>query len=168
MDGLLLEPWLPPGGADLARLAMEAADEAGDGRCDAWPEFRGGGVGFGDLPPFLPWHGERSGRHHLVLLQAREVGALVPGARPRPLPEDWLAGLDLEMLARPLARHPAFPGGASIHVVAIPGPGRARVRTRGEADPDLVARVLQRLSGLEVWELEGVSPGPGPQGSARR
>ena len=45
----------------------------------------------------------RWGRHHLVLVQPREVGALVPGARTAPLPEGWLEDLDLASLARPLA-----------------------------------------------------------------
>lgn len=161
MDGLFLEPWLPPPGPGLARLAMEAADEAGLARLEAWPEFQKGGIGFGGLPPFLAWHGVRGG-HHLILVQPREVGALVPGARPPQLPEGWLQDLDLEALARPLARHPAFPGGASIHVVGILGPGRMRVRTRGEDPGDLVAGVLERISSVRGWSrlsAPGGSPG---------
>ena len=153
MDGLFLAPWLPSPGPDLARLAMEAADEAGRIRCDAWPELRKGGVAFGTLPVFLPWLGVAGGRHHLVLVQPREVGGLVPGARTAPLPEGWLEALDLEALAAPLARHPAFPGGASVHVVGILGPGTFRVRTRGEAAAEVVAGVLGRISGVEAWTL---------------
>jgi len=152
MDGIFLEPWLPPPVPDLARLAMEAADEASLARLDSWPEFRKGGIGFGGLPPFLAWHGVQGG-HHLILVQPREVGALVPGARPPGLPEGWLEELDLEALARPLARHPAFPGGASIHVARVLGPGQARVRTRGEAPGDLVAQVLERISSVRGWSL---------------
>lgn len=157
MDGTFLEPWILTPEPDLARLAMEAADEAGVNRCDAWPEFRKGGVGFGDLPTFLPWHGymgERAEKgHHLILIQAREVGALVPGSRPQPMPEGWLESLDFESLARPLARHPAFPGGASIHVVGVLGPGRARVRTWGQPATGLVSRVMERVSGIAGWEI---------------
>ncbi|BDU72502.1 hypothetical protein [Mesoterricola silvestris] len=150
MDGIFLEPWLPPPEPGLARLAMEAADEAGLRSLDRWPEFRKGGIGFGDLPPFLAWHGVRGG-HHLILVQPREVGALVPGARAPGLPEGWLEDLDLEALARPLARHPGFPGGASVHVVRILGPGRFKVRSWGEAPGDLVAGVLGRISGVRDW-----------------
>jgi hypothetical protein len=89
-----------------------------------------------------------------VLLQAREVGALVPGARIVPLPAGWLADLDLESLARPLAVHPAFPGGAAIHVVRLTGQGRAQVRTLGGPAPEVVRAVLERLTGLGVWEWE--------------
>lgn len=148
-----LQPWLLPAEPDLVRLAWEAADEAGLAEVRAWPERRKGGIGFGDLPPFLPWRGTQAGRHHLVLLQPREVGALVPGARPAGLPGGWLEELDLASLARPLARHPAFPGGASVHVVQLPGGGTARVRTSGDPAPELVAEVLRRLSGLPDWKF---------------
>ena len=153
MDGIFLKPWLPAPGPDLMRLAMAAADAAGINRCDAWPELRNGGVGFGSLPVFLPWHGLRQGRHHLVLVQPREVGSLVPGARTVPLPEQWLEDLDLGALARPLAAHPDFPGGASVHVVGILGPGRAKVRTQGEGCEAVVAGVLARISAVEAWAI---------------
>ncbi len=132
---------------------MAAADAEGVGQLRAWPERRKAGIGFGDLPPFLCWRGEEGGRQHLVLLQPREVGALVPGARSTPLPERWLERLDLESLARPLARHPDFPGGAAVHVVHLAGPGRARVRTLGEPGAGVVRTVLARLTGLEAWDL---------------
>jgi hypothetical protein len=148
-----VEPWLPPVSPDLAALAMAAADEAGVDSLRAWPELRKGGIGFGSLPPFLCWKGLRDGAWHLVLLQAREVGALVPGARAAPLPENWLAGLDLEALARPLARHPDFPGGASVHVVHLPGGEVFRVRTFGAAAAEVVAAVLKRISHIQVWNL---------------
>ena len=158
MDRIFIEPWLPPLEPSLARLAMEAADEAGQERCGAWPEVRKGGVAFGDLPPFLAWHGVAGGRHHLFLVQAREVGALVPGARPRPLAEARLERLDLEALAQPLARHPAFPGGASVHVLHLLGPGRGRVRTYGVAGGPLVPELLARLTGIKEWPgLEGLA-----------
>lgn len=148
-----LQPWLPPTEPDLVRLAWEAADAAGVAELRAWPEVRKGGIGFGSLPAFLAWRGTLEGRCHLVLLQAREVGALVPGARRPDLPEGWLDTLDLISLARPLARHPDFPAGASVHVVHLPGGNRARVRTWGDAATGLVAEVLRRLSGLEGWRF---------------
>ena len=148
-----LQPWVPPAEPDLARLAMAAADDAGAAELRAWPEARKGGIGFGDLPPFLAWRGTAGGQHHLVLLQVREVGALVPGARMAPLPAGWLEALDLEALARPLARHPAFPGGASVQVVHLPGGNVAQVRTWGTPAPALVAEVLRRLSGLQDWRM---------------
>jgi hypothetical protein len=67
------------------------------------------------------------------------------------LPPSWLEDLDLDSLARPLARHPAFPGGASIHVVRILGTGTCRVRTRGAPAPEVVAGVLARLSAVASW-----------------
>lgn len=148
-----VEPWVPPAQPDLARLAMEAADEEGLPALRAWPDVRRGGIVFGDLPPFLSWHGLRDGAHHLVLLQAREVGALVPGAQTAPLPAGWLEALDLDSLARPLARHPAFPGGATVHVVHLPGVGSFRVRTRGMPAEGLVAEVLSRVSSIRIWSL---------------
>jgi len=161
MDGIFLEPWLPPLDPALGRLAMEAADEEGLERCPAWPEIRMGGVAFGTLPVFLGWHGLDGGRHHLVLVQPRELGALVPGARTGSLPPSWLDDLDLDSLARPLARHPAFPGGAAIHLVQVPGPGVCRVRTRGGRAPAVVAGVLARLSGIQAWDCrwEGTQAG---------
>jgi hypothetical protein len=148
-----VDPWIPPASPDLAVLAMEAADEAGLPSLRAWPELRKGGIGFGGLPPFLCWRGWQAGGWHLVLLQAREVGALVPGARTAALPGGWLESLDLEALARPLARHPDFPGGASVHVVHLPGGETFRVRTYGTAARDLVAEVLARTSRVQVWNL---------------
>ena len=148
-----LQPWLPPAEPDLVRLAWEAADAAGMAELRTWPEVRKGGIGLGSLPAFLAWRGTLEGRCHLVLLQAREIGALVPGARRPDLPEGWLDTLDLISLARPLARHPDFPGGASVHVVHLPGGNRARVRTWGDAAPSLAAEVLRRLSGLEGWRF---------------
>jgi hypothetical protein len=153
MDGTFLEPWIPPAEPDPMRLALEAADEAGRDRCDAWPAFRMGGVAFGDLPPFLAWHGVVDGRHHLVLLQAREAGGLVPGARARPLPEGWLAALDLEALAAPLARHPAFAGGAAVHVAGILGPGEVAVRSYGGQAPAVVEAVLARVTAVGRWRI---------------
>jgi hypothetical protein len=150
---ITVEPWVPPTSPDLATLAMAAADEAGIASLRAWPEVRKGGVGFATLPPFLCWRGLQAGAWHLVLLQAREVGALVPGARTERLPEGWLESLDLAALARPLARHPAFPGGASIHVVHLPGGGSFRVRTFGTGAPELVAEVLKRTSHIQIWNL---------------
>jgi hypothetical protein len=146
-----LHPWLPPAEPDLVRLAWEAADAAGVAALRAWPELRKGGIGFGDLPPFLAWQGTQAGCSHLVLVQPREVGALVPGASPAALPPGWLSTLDLASLARPLACHPDFPGGASVHVVHLPGGNRAIVRTWNEPAPALVAEVLHRLSGLDGW-----------------
>jgi len=154
LDGMLsVAPWIPPASPDLAALAMDAADESGIVALRAWPELLKGGIGFGGLPPFLCWRGQHDQGWHLVLLQAREVGALVPGARTAPLPEGWLDSLELEALARPLARHPDFPGGASIHVVHLPGGERFRVRTFGCPAPDLVAAVLQLTSHIQVWNL---------------
>jgi hypothetical protein len=154
LDGMEpVEPWIPPAAPDLAALAMEAADEAGVASLRAWPELRKGGIAFGGLPPFLCWRGQDAGGWHLVLLQAREVGALVPGARIDPLPAGWLEALDLDALARPLARHPAFPGGASVHVAHLPGGDRARVRTFGTPAPELVAEVLKRTSHIQIWNL---------------
>ncbi len=148
-----VEPWLPPTSPDLATLAMEAADEAGIVSLRAWPEVRKGGIAFAGLPPFLCWRGQDDRGWHLVLLQAREVGALVPGARTAPLPKGWLEALDLESLARPLARHPAFPGGTSVHVVHLPGGEAFQVRTFGNTAPELVAEVLKRTSHIQVWNL---------------
>lgn len=146
-----IAPWLPPEQPDLARLAMAAADAAGIRELRAWPELRKGGIGFGELPPFLTWRGQEAGRHHLVLVQPREVGALVPGAKRVRLPEDWLESLDLESLARPLGCHPDFPGGAAVHVVRLAGPGRAQVRTLGGPGPAVVRAVLERLTGTKEW-----------------
>ena len=154
LDGMLsVAPWIPPTSPDLAALAMDAADEAGIASLRAWPELRKGGIGFGGLPPFLCWRGQDVQGWHLVLLQAREVGALVPGARTAPLPAGWLDALDLDSLARPLARHPDFPGGASIHVVHLPGGESFRVRTCGLVAPGLVAEVLKHTSHIQVWNL---------------
>ncbi|MBK8725650.1 MAG: hypothetical protein IPL96_06235 [Holophagaceae bacterium] len=154
MAALTVEPWILPLRPDLARLAMEAADALGVEALRAWPEARKGGIGFGALPPFLSWHGLEEGRHHLVLLQPREIGALVPGARMEPLPPRWLEDLDLTSLARPLARHPAWGGAvASVHVVRLPKVGEARVRTDGTAAPELVRAVLARLSEVQVWSF---------------
>ncbi len=148
-----LEPWIPPTTPDLAQLAMQAADEAGVETMRSWPEVRKGGIAFEGLPPFLAWRGQVQGAWHLVLLQAREVGALVPGARTAPLPPGWLDSIDLAALARPLACHPDFPGGASVHVVHLPGGCRFRTRTHGTSATDLVAEVLKRTSHLQVWNL---------------
>jgi hypothetical protein len=147
-------PWLPSVPPDLPRLAMAAADADGLAELRAWPEWRKGGVGFGGLPPFLPWAGQAGGRWQLVLVQPRELGALVPGARVAPLPEAWLDDLDLAALARPLALLPDFPGGAGVQVVQVPEAGRARVRSFGPPAPDLVRLVLARLTGREAWALD--------------
>ncbi|MCE1203720.1 MAG: hypothetical protein LWW79_03835 [Holophagaceae bacterium] len=154
LDGMLsVEPWIPPASPDLATLAMEAADEAGLASLRAWPEVRKGGIGFGSLPPFLCWRGRVHGAWHLVLLQAREVGALVPGARTAPLPPGWLEALDLDALCRPLAKHPDFQRDASIHVVHLPVAGAFQVRTFGVPSPDLVREVLARTSQIQIWHL---------------
>jgi hypothetical protein len=149
----VLEPWIPPDRPDLASLAMAAADEAGIASLRAWPECRKGGVGFGELPPFLCWRGRVAGRWHLILLQPRELGALVPGARTAALPEGWLENLDLESLARPLACHPAFPGGASVHVVHLPGENRFQARTSDIQAPELIIEVLKRTSHIQTWQM---------------
>lgn len=153
MVELRVEPWILPPQPDLARLAMEVADQFEVRDLRAWPEARKGGIGFGSLPPFLSWFGAREGKPHLVLLQPREVGALVPGARTAPMPDRWLDTLDLESLARPLAHHPTFEGVASVHVVHLGPGGEARVRTYGEPAPDVVRAVLERLSDVRVWSF---------------
>jgi len=150
MTDFALEPWIPPTGTDLPRLAMDAADEEGVVSLTAWPEVDKGGVRFGVLPPFLIWRGVAEGRMHLVLLQPREVGALVPGARKANVPEGWLEALDVEALARPLRHHPDLRG-CAVHVVHLPTSGDAQVRDSGTAAPDLVAAVLDRVSGVRVW-----------------
>lgn len=146
-----LVPWLPPEQPDLVGLAMAAADAGDVASLRAWPERRKGGIGFGDLPPFLCWRGRVGDAWQLVLLQPRELGALIPGAHPAAMPKDWLEALDLEALGRPLARHPDFPGGASIQVVQVPRPESFRVRTYGAAAPELVAEVLRRVSPCQIW-----------------
>lgn len=153
MNDLRVEPWILPLQPDLARLAMEVADQLDVQEVRAWPEARKGGIGFGSLPPFLSWLGVKHGKRHLVLLQAREVGALVPGARTAPLPHQWLESLDLESLARPLAHHPAFEHGASVHVVHLKPKGEAQVRSYGDAAPEVIRAVLERLSDVQVWSF---------------
>lgn len=140
----LLGPWLPPAEPDLMRLAFAAADAEGVASLQAWPEARRGGIAFGGLPPFLVWRGRREGQWHLVLVHPREVGALVPGARPANLPEGWLGALDLEALARPLRHHPDQPG-ASVHVIGLRPGAPPEVRTSGMPAPEVVAAVLGRL-----------------------
>ena len=152
MPDFELEPWIPPAKPDLARLAMEAADAEEVAELSAWPEADKGGVRFGGLPPFLAWRGGLEGRIHLVLLQPREVGALVPGARTAPLPKAWLEVLDLDSLARPLRHHPGLLG-CAVHVVNLPASGEARVRSAGPAAPELIAAVLDRVSGVKVWSF---------------
>ena len=156
MDRIFLAPWLPPPEPSLARLAMEAADAEGLATLRAWPELRKGGIGFQELPPFLPWLGRQGAQQHLVLLQVREVGALVPGAQTRSLPPGWLQALDLGALARPLARHPALGGHASVQVVHLEGPGRALLRTLGEPGDAVVRAVLARVSGLDDWRISNI------------
>ncbi len=157
MSDLLLEPWIPPADPDLARLAMEVADRLEVEELRAWPEQRQGGIGFWVLPPFLSWHAEREGAHHLVLLQPREVGALVPGARMEALPNRWIVTLDFESLARPLAHHPAWGGAvASVHVVSVkPGASGAQVlvRSHGGEAPEVVRAVLERVSDVRLWSF---------------
>jgi hypothetical protein len=154
LDGMLsVEPWIPPASPDLAVLAMEAADAAGIASLRSWPEVRRGGIAFGGLPPFLCWRGIEHGACHLVLLQVRELGALVAGAKTAPLPEGWFDSLDLDVLARPLAVHPDFPGGASVHIVHLAGGGSFRLRTFGTSAPALVAEVLRHTSHVQVWNL---------------
>jgi len=143
-------PWIPPATPDLARLAWEAADAPGVASLREWPVVKQAGIAFGDLPTFLCWR-VFQGTHHLVLLQPREIGALVEGARPSSLPHDWLETLDLEALARPLGCHPDFPGGASVHVVRLPARGRLELRTFGEAAPEVVCTVVERLTGITGW-----------------
>jgi hypothetical protein len=158
MAEIHVEPWIPPAEPSLGRLAMEAADEEGLPAVRAWPEVRGNGVVFGDLPPFLCWTGSEHGRRHLVLLQARELGAVVQGARPSSLPGRWLAELELESLVRPLRRHPCFPEGVSVHVVRVPGPGESRIRSIGAPAPALLQEVLSRLTGIDSWEIHAEDP----------
>ncbi len=153
MDELFIEPWILPSDPDLARLAMDVADALEVHELRAWPVADKGGIGFGGLPPFVSWHGLQHGKHHLVLLQAREIGALVPGARISPLPARWLETLDLESLARPLAHHPVFEGGASIHLIHLPARGEAQVRCYGDPAPDIIRAVLTRLSDVQVWSF---------------
>lgn len=152
MTDYALEPWIPPPGTDLARLAMDAADAEGVVSLSSWPEVDKGGVRFGGLPPFLVWQGVEAGRIHVVLVQPREVGALVPGARKAQVPEAWLESLDLESLARPLRHHPDLRG-CAVHVVHLPAGGHATIRDAGPSAPDLVAAVLDRLSGVKVWSF---------------
>ena len=156
MTSLTVEPWILPSQPDLARLAMEVADLLDVVELRAWPEARKGGIGFGELPPFLSWHGIEEGRHHVVLLQPREVGALVRGARIQPLPARWLESLDLESLARPLANHPAFQGGASVHVVRLVACGDApevQVRSYGLPGMSVVRAVLDGVSSVKLWSF---------------
>lgn len=151
-DAFGLSPWIPAREPDLARIAMEAADAESVASLSAWPEADKGGIRFGALPPFLAWRGVVEGRIHLVLLQPREIGALVPGARTAPLPPGWLDALDFESLARPLRHHPDLEG-CAVHVVSLPGSGEARVRSAGPDAPALVAAVLDRVSGVRVWSF---------------
>ncbi len=151
-EPLEARPWIPPATPDLARLAWEAADTAGVAMLRDWPVVKQAGIAFGDLPTFLCWR-VFQGAHHLVLLQPREIGALIEGTRPKPLPPDWLEALDLEALARPLACHPDFPGGASVHVVHLPARGRMELRTFGTTAPGTVSTVLERLTGIAGWAV---------------
>jgi hypothetical protein len=157
MEAMQLTPWIPPSDPDLARLAMEVADRLDVSDLRAWPEHRKGGIGFWILPPFLSWHVQKEGAHHLVLIQPREVGALVEGARMEPLPNRWLVTLDLESLARPLAHHPAWAGAvAAVHVVSVrPAEGNPEVwiRSYGDEAPEVVRAVLDKVSGQKVWSF---------------
>ena len=144
-------PWIPPATPDLARLAWEAADTAGITSLRDWPIAKNAGIEFAGLPVFLCWRAF-DGAQHVILVQPREIGALVPGARLEPLPLGWLESLDLDALARPLAIHPDFGEGASIHVVHLPKPHRMCIRTFGVAAPEMVTTVLERLTGISDWK----------------
>lgn len=145
-------PWLPPASPSLERLAWDVADAEGLSTLRAWPEIRMAGVAFGGLPPFLCWQ-VFDGAHHLVLLQVREIGALLRQSNLEVLPDRWLESLDLAALARPLARHPDFPSGTTVHVVQLIAPGHLQVRDHGHAAPDAVIFVVQRLTGIADWFL---------------
>jgi len=132
---------------------MAAADEEGIAALTAWPEVRGNGLAFAGLPPFLCWRGRAAGRTQLVLLQARELGGVVPGARPAPLPVGWLRYLDLEALARPLRRHPAFPGGVAVQVLRVACAREAWRRGPEPAPAAFLDEVLARLTGLRGWRI---------------
>lgn len=149
---MLVNPWIPPAEPSLGRLAMEAADAEGLRDLRSWPEVLGNGVAFGDLPTFLCWTGWDAG-HQLVLLQARELGALVPGARAAGLPEHWLRDLDISALARPMQRHPHFMGGVGVHVLRVAAPGEAWVRSSGGSALTFLRAVLSRLTGIEDWRI---------------
>jgi len=159
MKDFQASPWIPPASPTLARLAWEAADVAGVSELKAWPEVQMAGVAFGSLPPFLCWH-VFDGAHHLVLLQVREIGALLRKSSLEILPEGWLDALDLEALTRPLAIHPDFPGGASVQVVHLMAPGRLQVRGHGKPAPEAVLRVVSRLTGIAEWALVASSTSP--------
>lgn len=154
MTALHASPWIPPAEPPLQRLAWEAADREGLVSLGAWPEVRMAGVAFGDLPPFLAWQVRDSGAHHLVLLQVREIGALARQSSLEVLPEDWLERLDLPALARPLAIHPDFPGGTSVHVVRLAAPGLLQVRSLGRDGAAAVRYVVQQLTGKADWILK--------------
>jgi hypothetical protein len=157
MADLHLEPWIPPAEPDLARHAMDVADRLDVAELRAWPEHRKGGIGFWVLPPFLSWHAVKDGAHHLVLLQPREVGALVPGARTEALPNRWIVTLDFESLARPLAHHPAWGGAvASVHAVSVKPQSEGAevlVRSYGPEAPDVVRAVLDEVSSVRLWSF---------------
>jgi len=145
-------PWLPPASPSLERLAWEAADAAGLPLLKSWPTISMAGVAFGGLPPFLCWQ-VFDGAHHLVLLQVREIGALLRQSNLEVLPEKWLDTLDLEALGRPLAIHPDFPGGASVQIVHLIAPGHLQVRHHGKAAPEVVRYVVEQLTGIREWSL---------------
>ncbi|MDP2876882.1 MAG: hypothetical protein Q8O00_11905 [Holophaga sp.] len=150
MTDLQASPWIPPASPSLERLAWEAADSAGLATLKAWPQVHMAGVAFGGLPAFLCWQ-VFDGANHLVLLQVREIGALLRQSSLEVLPEDWLNTLDLESLARPLAIHPDFSGGVAVHVVQLLGPGHLQVREFPQPAPGAVLYVVERLTGITDW-----------------
>ncbi|MBI4913215.1 MAG: hypothetical protein HY823_10795 [Acidobacteria bacterium] len=134
------------------RLVLEAEDREGPLEPPV-PQVRGNGLVLGALPSVLCWRGREGPRVQLMLLQARELGALVPGARMDPLPPGWLDSLDLAGLAQVLRGHPDFGPGCGVHGLAVQGPGAARRRGHGPWSGTLGAGALARLTGIGGWRI---------------
>jgi diaminopimelate epimerase len=83
---------------------------------------------------------------------------------------DRVEDVDLASMAPPLRRHPAFPEGTNVSVLALTGPGSARIRTweRGVEGETLCcgtgcaaagAWLIQR-TGRGLWRLQPAAPDP--------
>jgi len=157
MDGIFLEPWLPPGEPDLARLAMVAADAAGVRDLRAWPELRKGGMGFGLLPCLAwPWSGEaasavdfRLDHGAMCLMGVTALAAwLTRGFRHR----GWA-------LNRRDHRKLAVIDGRRVQGVSNSECEEARRELTGEADADPKEAALESAPESERWD-----PVPGSTG----
>lgn len=146
-----IQAWIVPSAPSLEELSFKASESHGAVHVEILRAL-GGGIVLNEMPPFSAWMRSTKDEIDLVLLQARELGSLVPHARIQPFTKDWIHDIDLVSIHQTLSAHPDLnKKSLNLSFVHIAKNGHAHIRSFPKTNREVILAVLNKVSIRPDW-----------------